>query len=90
MTWQHRIGEMFAGKYATDWMWNIVDVRDTADAQRRMAESPVAENGSRYLGWSPSDGAESPFFPPFSLLKPIIRCQDRLWISISQTQPKLW
>ena len=42
---------------ATDWMWNIVDVRDTADAQRRMAESFVARNGSRYLGWSPSDGS---------------------------------
>ena len=23
MTWQHRVGEMFAGKYATDWMWNV-------------------------------------------------------------------
>ena len=125
---------MFAGKYATDWMWNVVDVRDTgaifdwfsyfslgsvcplvtflwlklkidvfgpvqclsnlslkcdhvlsADAQRRMAESPVAKTGiirltfcmnshiplgllggankirqttgSRYLGYSPSDGS---------------------------------
>jgi len=35
----------------------VVDVRDTADAQRRMAESPLAANGSRYLGWSPSDGS---------------------------------
>jgi hypothetical protein len=38
---------MFAGKWASDWMWNVVDVRDTADAQRRMAESPLAKNGSR-------------------------------------------
>ena len=44
---QHRLGEMFAGKWASDWMWNVVDVRDTADAQRRMAESPLAKNGSR-------------------------------------------
>ena len=57
MTWQHRLGEMFAGYYCLDIVWNITDVRDVAEAQRLMAESPRAVNGSRYLNGSPSDGS---------------------------------
>ena len=50
--WQHRIGLMLSG--TTDLRgdglpWNIVDVRDIAEAQRLAAESPRAANGSRYM-----------------------------------------
>lgn len=50
--WQHRIGLMLSG--TTDLRgdglpWNIVDVRDIAEAQRLAAESQRAANGSRYM-----------------------------------------
>ena len=50
--WQHRIGVFLSG--STDFPkqgmnWNIIDVRDIAEAQRLMAESSVASNGSRYM-----------------------------------------
>ncbi len=50
--WQHRIGLFLSGK--TDFPeqgmdWNIIDVRDIAEAQRLCAESDVATNGSRYM-----------------------------------------
>jgi nucleoside-diphosphate-sugar epimerase len=47
--WQHRLGEVFCGKYSIDQLWNICDVRDVAESQRLMAESPNAGNGSRYI-----------------------------------------
>ena len=53
MTWQHRLGEMFAGKYHLDILWNVTDVRDIGETQRLMAESSVATNGSRYLNCAP-------------------------------------
>ena len=53
MTWQHRLGEMYAGKYHLDILWNVTDVRDIAETQRLMAESSVATNGSRYLNCAP-------------------------------------
>mmetsp|Transcript_52514 Transcript_52514/g.168381 ORF Transcript_52514/g.168381 Transcript_52514/m.168381 type:complete len:374 (+) Transcript_52514:16-1137(+) len=55
--WQHRLGEIFAGRYSLDMLWNITDVRDVAEAQRRMAESSKAVNGSRYMAVSPGDGS---------------------------------
>jgi nucleoside-diphosphate-sugar epimerase len=55
--WQHRLGEIFAGKYSLDMLWGITDVRDVGDSQRRMAECAVATNGSRYILSSPSDGS---------------------------------
>lgn len=50
--WQRRIGLMLSG--TTDFsgqgvQWNIIDVRDIAEAQRLAAESPRAANGSRYM-----------------------------------------
>ena len=60
--WQKRIGEALAGhsghEPSGDWtglafaqmfLWNIIDVRDIAQAQRLMATSRVAGNGSRYI-----------------------------------------
>ncbi len=51
--WQHRIGLMLMGQDGHEgrfnMLWNIIDVRDIADAQRRMATSRVAANGSRYM-----------------------------------------
>mmetsp|Transcript_38613 Transcript_38613/g.82110 ORF Transcript_38613/g.82110 Transcript_38613/m.82110 type:complete len:386 (-) Transcript_38613:64-1221(-) len=55
--WQHRLGEIFAGKYSLDQLWNITDVRDVADSQRRMAERGSATNGSRYILASPGDSS---------------------------------
>jgi nucleoside-diphosphate-sugar epimerase len=57
MTWQHRLGEIFASHYCLDILWNITDVSDIAETQRLMAESPCAVNGSRYLNGSPGDGS---------------------------------
>ena len=54
--WQHRLGEVFCGRYSIDMLWNITDVRDVAASQRLMAESPNAGNGSRYINASPTDG----------------------------------
>ena len=50
--WQHRIGLMLSGttNFSDDgFQWNIVDVRDIAEAQRFAAESERAGNGSRYM-----------------------------------------
>jgi len=52
-TWQKRIGQMLAGENGHDgrpeMLWNIIDVRDIADAQRLAATSTVAQNRSRYM-----------------------------------------
>lgn len=51
--WQHRLGLMLKGESTVErrgnHTWNIIDVRDIAEAQRLIIESPVAANGSRYL-----------------------------------------
>jgi nucleoside-diphosphate-sugar epimerase len=60
--WQKRIGEALAGHSGHEpsgtwtglafpqmFLWNIIDVRDIAQAQRLMATSRVAGNGSRYI-----------------------------------------
>ncbi len=57
--WQHRIGLFLSGTTFRDltfapvdgpgMRWNIIDVRDIAEAQRLMATSEVAQNGSRYM-----------------------------------------
>jgi dihydroflavonol-4-reductase len=51
-SWQETVGKLLQGQPATDgwWSrWNIVDVRDVAEAQARIAESDVSHNGDRYL-----------------------------------------
>ncbi len=52
-TWQHRIGLMLTGQGGHEgrpnMLWNIIDVRDIAEAQLLMATSEVATNGSRYM-----------------------------------------
>ena len=61
VVWQKRIGEALSGQsgheppsnstglaFPKD-LWNIIDVRDIAQAQRLMATSNVAKNGSRYI-----------------------------------------
>ena len=53
--WQHRLGEIFAGRYSIDMMWNICDVRDIAQSQRLMLETEAATNGTRYMNVSPGD-----------------------------------
>lgn len=50
--YQHRLGEMFAGKYNLPGSWNTADVRDIAETQRRMAESTTLVNGSRFYNGS--------------------------------------
>jgi len=51
--WQHRLSLMLKGESEVErrghFTWNIIDVRDIAETQRRAAESEVAKNGSRYL-----------------------------------------
>ena len=56
--WQHKIGLFLSGTTDRDpnfspvegpEKWNIIDVRDIAEAQRLMATSDVAQNGSRYM-----------------------------------------
>ena len=51
--WQKRIGWTLSGQIAHETpmnnLWNIIDVRDIAQAQRLMATSNVAKNGSRYI-----------------------------------------
>ena len=62
VVWQKRIGEALSGQsghepsgnwtglaFAQMWLWNIIDARDIAQAQRLMATSNVAKNGSRYI-----------------------------------------
>lgn len=46
--WQTRIGDMLEGYGHPRMMWNIVDVRDVAEAQRLIAECKVNHNGERY------------------------------------------
>ncbi|MFP6584541.1 MAG: NAD-dependent epimerase/dehydratase family protein [Candidatus Hydrogenedentota bacterium] len=46
--WQTRIGDMLEGYGHPRMFWNIVDVRDVAEAQRLIAESPDNANGERY------------------------------------------
>jgi nucleoside-diphosphate-sugar epimerase len=46
--WQTRIGDMLEGYGHHPMMWNIVDVRDVAEAQRLIAECAVNTNGQRY------------------------------------------
>ena len=51
--WQKRIGQMLSGQSGHEGrfneLWNIVDVRDIAEAQRLMATSNLAKNGYRYV-----------------------------------------
>jgi len=47
-SWQTRIGDMLEGVGHPPMMWNIVDVRDVAEAQRLIAECAVNKNGERY------------------------------------------
>ncbi len=51
--WQRRIGLMLQGEGGHEgrpnMLWNIIDVRDIAQAQRLAATSGVARNGSRYM-----------------------------------------
>jgi nucleoside-diphosphate-sugar epimerase len=46
--WQTRIGDMLEGYGHPRMFWNIVDVRDVAEAQRLIAECPDNSNGQRY------------------------------------------
>jgi len=46
--WQTRIGDMLEGYAHPRMFWNIVDVRDVAETQRLIAESPDNQNGERY------------------------------------------
>lgn len=46
--WQTRIGDMLEGFGHSRMFWNIVDVRDVAEAQRLIAECPDNTNGERY------------------------------------------
>ena len=47
-TWQTRIGDMLEGYGHSRMFWNIIDVRDVAEAQRLIAECPDNRNGERY------------------------------------------
>ena len=50
-SWQWFVGRMLRGKpckRAWQALWNIVDVRDVGEAQARILESDVCQNGSRY------------------------------------------
>lgn len=47
-TWQTRIGDMLEGYGHPRMFWNIVDVRDVAETQCLIAESPDNKNGERY------------------------------------------
>ncbi len=49
MMYQHRLGEMFGGKYCLDMNWEVCDVRDIAETQRLMYESSDIQNGARYF-----------------------------------------
>lgn len=46
--WQTRIGDMMSGVPHPRMFWNIVDVRDVAEAQVRIAECTTNKNGERY------------------------------------------
>lgn len=47
-SWQTRIGDMLEGYGHRRMFWNIIDVRDVAEAQRLIAECPENINGERY------------------------------------------
>lgn len=51
--WQHRIGLMLTGDGGHEGrfnsLWNIIDVRDIAEAQRLAATNSMAKNGTRYM-----------------------------------------
>ena len=47
-SWQTRIGDMLDGYGHPRMTWNIVDVRDVAEAQRLIAECATNVNGERY------------------------------------------
>lgn len=47
-SWQTRIGDMLEGFGHPRMFWNIVDVRDVAEAQRLIAECEGNRNGERY------------------------------------------
>ena len=46
--WQTRIGDMLEGYGHRRMFWNIVDVRDVAEAQILIAENTENTNGQRY------------------------------------------
>ena len=46
--WQSQIGDLVNGFSHQDMAYNIIDVRDVAEAQLRIAESSVVSNGDRY------------------------------------------
>ena len=60
--WQKRIGLMLEGQSGDEGrfnaLWNIVDARDIAEAQRLMATSSVTTNGSRYILAAPDESSE--------------------------------
>jgi nucleoside-diphosphate-sugar epimerase len=49
-SWQGIVGRILSGEPCERWMhlWNIVDVRDVAEAQALILESSVCRNGDRY------------------------------------------
>jgi hypothetical protein len=53
--YQHRLGEMFGGKYCLDMNWEVCDVRDIAETQRLMYESSNIRNGVRYFNGASDD-----------------------------------
>ena len=63
-TWQHRLGMALKGEREMEangtMKWNIIDVRDIAEAQRLAAESDVAANGSRYCLTAKDESGEPP------------------------------
>ena len=63
-TWQHRLGMALKGEREMEahgtMKWNIIDVRDIAQAQRLAAESDVATNGSRYCLTAKDESGEPP------------------------------
>ena len=63
-TWQHRLGMALKGEREMEShgtiKWNIIDVRDIAEAQRLAVESEVATNGSRYCLTAKDESGEPP------------------------------
>ena len=47
--WQAMVGDLMKGFSHPDMNYNIVDVRDVAEAQLRIAESDAVSNGDRYI-----------------------------------------
>jgi nucleoside-diphosphate-sugar epimerase len=66
MAYQHRLGEIFAGKYCLNMDWNVCDVRDIADTQRRILEDTSTttgssvKNGSRFYNGAPDEDELTP------------------------------